>query len=254
LYKLELDPQKKYDSVCITQVSIPKSYYLIQANRNTFTLKEDSKEVEVAIPVGGYNAQTFATKLAALLCAASPNGLTYTVTAPKTTDAPSTGKYRYGVSSAGIEPSFIFGDDVYEQMGFGRGSTNTFSSYALTSVNVINMQLEDTLVIHSDLADNKQDDVIHTVYAGGTPDLSSIQHECDDIIANSRSLKSRSGNVYRFAISDEFGRPIDLNGRNCVFTLLIYEKDTTLQTLFSSFSSLLTTFLESFKPNNSSII
>lgn len=40
-YQLNIPKNKQYDYVCVLQAIIPKSYYLIQAGLNTFTLQEN---------------------------------------------------------------------------------------------------------------------------------------------------------------------------------------------------------------------
>lgn len=230
LIKVPLDVTKTYDSVCVLAASIPKSYYLIPQGRNTFTLQEEKKTATITVTPGNYSARTFATALTTLLNAASPNGLTYSITAPSSTSIPNNGKFVFTVGSGpGINPSFVFAEYLYEQMGFDPNSTNNFSSYSLTSTNVINMQLEDTLMLHSDIADNQQNNILQDIYCANVPDFGKIDYFCTDVEAQTRPLSTQNNNVYSFSLSDEDGNAIDTNGQNVVITLLVYKKDTLMR-------------------------
>ena len=75
---------------------IPKSYYLVQAGgvENIFQLAENGTAVTVTVPIGSYLLNAFRTTIGALLTAASPNLLTYTLTYP-VSSGPDTGKWTY---------------------------------------------------------------------------------------------------------------------------------------------------------------
>jgi hypothetical protein len=223
LYKLDLDTTKQYDSVCLLSASIPKSYYLIPDGRNTFTLDEGT-QATVTIPAGNYSARSFATKLTSLLNATSPTGLVYSVTI---SDSPSTGKFVFTASSG--NPSFIFGEFLYEQMGFDKNSTNTFSGSSLTSTNVINMQLEDTLAIHSDIVATNRNDILQTIYSNNSTDLSRITYECSDVQARSRIMKGNGNNAFSFSVTDEDGVEMNTNGLNVILEILVYKEDTSMR-------------------------
>jgi hypothetical protein len=62
----------KYNRVVVTECSIPKSYYMVQAGFNTFILREGASSVTVTITPGNYTLQAFNTNIAALINAASP--------------------------------------------------------------------------------------------------------------------------------------------------------------------------------------
>ena len=151
LYQFEMPADVKFDHVCVMQACIPKSYYLIKANE-TFTLTEDAKSVNISLPVGNYTRKSLASTVQGLLTSLSPNGYTYTVTYPTSSTVPDTGKYTYTVSNnSGVQPVFTFvtTNDLFDHMGFASGSTNNFVANTLTSTQVINLQKENTLYIHS---------------------------------------------------------------------------------------------------------
>src|SRR6185312_10323063 len=95
---VQIPQTQAFDSVVVLDVLIPKSYYLVQTNQNTFTLQEGSQQATVTIPVGNYNRNNFQSVLQTQLRAASPNGWVHSVTYPNTTTNPDTGKYTYTVT------------------------------------------------------------------------------------------------------------------------------------------------------------
>ena len=84
-YAINFPQDHDFDTVVCLNALIPKSYYLIQDGtfENIFQLQENTV-VTVTVPIGSYLLSAFRTTIGALLTAASPNGLTYTLTYPAT--------------------------------------------------------------------------------------------------------------------------------------------------------------------------
>jgi len=232
-YEIKLDATKSYDRVVVLQASVPKTYYLIQSGRNTFGLLEGEVKtpVTVTVPEGNYSASSFATVVGALLTLASPNSLTYTITPPTSVRATNTGKFTFTVRTAGggipsSTVSFVIGEYLFEQLGFDENMTVDFDvSGNLTSANVVNFQLEDTLFIHSDICNNSNDNILQELNASNTPDFGKIEYTAYYPPMWSRAMTSNSSNKYNFSITDEDGQLMNLNGRNLVLTLLVYKED-----------------------------
>lgn len=205
---------KGYTKCTVTQVKIPKSYYLITSSMY-FLLNEGGDDIEIKISPGNYSRTTFAAALATKLTELSPNTWTYTITFTK---SPDDGIFHY--TSDG-NPSFTFVENYgyYEQCGFDIG-TYTFSSNTLDSVNVVNMQLEDTLFIHSDLIQNEYDNILQEVYMSSNIDYSNIHYTPNFPYA--MKLKSKESNKFYFYLADENGNIIDLNGQNMVITIVLF--------------------------------
>lgn len=228
LYQFKIPSESKFDKVCVLQMVIPKSYYLVTANES-FTLAEDAKQVAVIMPVGNYTRKSFAATLQGVINSASPNGFTYTVTYPTLSTVPDTGKYTYTVTNnSGTQPVFIFdtSNDLWDHMGFGSGSTNSFATNILVSTQVINLQKENALYLHSDISNNGSDNILQEVFSNQSPDYSSIVFEQYNIEAYSKDLIGSSNNVFRFYLTDENDVAIDLNGQNFNLTLVMYRKNT----------------------------
>ncbi|GAM28172.1 hypothetical protein SAMD00019534_113480, partial [Acytostelium subglobosum LB1] len=91
------------------------------------------QEVVITIPVGNYSRLSLQDTIQTQLIQQSPNQLTYSITWP-TSKQPNT--------------------------GFNQDSINNFENGQLTSTNVIDLQIENILYIHSDLCSNGSDDVL----------------------------------------------------------------------------------------------
>src|SRR5665647_33367 len=179
----------KYTHVCVLDMAIPKSYYLIQAGFNTFTLVEGLIQTTISIPPGNYSRRSLQAVLITLLNAGSPNHWVYNVTYPNTATQADTGKFTFTVTGNSSQPSILCTINVFEVLGFNTNSTNVFVSNSLTSTNVIKLQLEDTLFLHSDLATSGHDDVLVSIHSDG-PDMSIMQYKCTDVQAYSKKLNT----------------------------------------------------------------
>lgn len=221
-YKIDLKDHD-VDSVSVLQANIPKSYYMVQANKNTFTLTEGVTSYTITIPPGNYTRSNFRTTVQNLM---NGNGsvFTYTVEIPLKTTA-DTGKYYYVVSANDSQPSFTFASDnnVYELMGFTPG-THTFVGDTLDSENVIKLHREDTIYIHSDIAGGSTNTMLQEVYADGS-DFDHIVFINRNPEMYSKSINSSHDGVYRFFITNEDGEILDLNGLNWTMTLVAYKKN-----------------------------
>lgn len=223
-YRIDTD-SKEFDHACVLQMSIPKSYYLVQDGYNTFTLIEDGLQETVLIPVGNYNRSTLRTQVQASLTTASAHGYTYAVSTPPSTSVDN-GKYTFTVSGNGfIQPQFAFTTFLNEQLGFDPETTYTFVANTLVSVNVMKIQLEDSLFLHSNMVSNGHDNVLQEVLAVENSDYSNIVYQCHDLEAYAKPIINNANNVYHFYLTDEDDVPIDLNGINLVFTLVLFKKE-----------------------------
>lgn len=105
-------------------------------------------------------------------------------------------------------------------------STNVFVNNVLYSTNVVKLSPEDQLFIHSDICNNKSDDILQDIYAGASSTYSSILFQCVDVEAYSKSFLNGGCNSYRFYLTDENGNVLDLNGQNMVITIVLYKKNS----------------------------
>jgi hypothetical protein len=230
--KLDLREHHDCDRVTVLQANIPKSYYLIQEGYNTFTLTELGVDYQVIITPGNYTRSNLKTNLKTFLNDASGNGWTYNVTFPSSSQV-DTGKYTYTVTgNSSNQPSFTFPStgNIYEVMGFNDASTNVFVGDTIVSTNVVKLQREDTIYIHSDMAGGSTNTLLQDVYAE-TPDFDHIIFKNREALLYSKPINSTYNNVYRFYLTTENGLPISLNGLNWSMTISIYKKENVIDEL-----------------------
>jgi hypothetical protein len=216
--KINLPKNNVFDRVVVSQVSIPKSFYMIPNGYNTFHLLEPNQTPQVVIiPCGNYTKSALLAQLIISLNTASLLHYVYSVTASLLT-----GLLTFGVNGI-LQPSFIFTTNVYEQLGFASNTTYTFTNGFLVSPNVIKLQLEDTLFILSDCS-NALSGVLQEVYCNSA-DFSNITFYQQNAELYSKHLICNQNNVFRFTITDENFRPINLNGLNMNMTLIFYKNN-----------------------------
>ena len=226
----------KYDSVCLVQASIPRSFYNVATNYNTFTLREPApllRTITITMPVGSYNKINFASVLATTLTAASlasGNGWTYAVSYPSTL-AGDTFKYTFSVSGNGVnQPSFILTTNMNRQLGYEENTTYAFVANSLVSVNCINLSYITRAFIKSNVCLNAQDGILEEILNYGSfPMLSLCYYQQLSFDLNTRSYNTSSINSWNFALVDSFDRLIDLNGIPWSFSLVFYKRNDTHQ-------------------------
>jgi hypothetical protein len=224
-YKINIDPDNKYDRVALLDCSIPKSYYLIQSGRNTFTLIEGINTITITLTAGNYTRLSLKTTLQTILNSSTMSSFIYTVTY---SSSPSydNGKFIFTVTNnSGTQPLFIFSDYLYEQLGFNKNSTNTFTTNVLNSTNVINLQLESTLFLHSDLCIDRGNDILHNIIVSGNSDYSNVVYFNNNVDIYSKKINHNNSNVYYFRLTNEDNELINLNGLNIVFTIMLYKSN-----------------------------
>ena len=221
-----------YDSVVLLAASIPKSWYNVPSNYNTFTLTEKGFSTTITINVGSYNKINFASKLSSLLTAGSVtlgNNWTYVVSYPAPTE-PDDFKYTFTVSgNAGFQPSFTFSTVSPErQMGFEQNTTYTFVANTLQSVNAINLAYVLRIFLKSNICDTATDGILAEFQnIGSYPSQSIVYYQETEIDVNTKVFNKGNTNSWNFSIVDSFDRIVDLNGIPFSFTLCFFQRSDT---------------------------
>jgi len=202
-FKLPITQEDEFDSCCVLQMQIPKSYYLVREGQNVFYLFENNAELIMRIPPGNYSRRSFQNTVQNLLNENSLNLFTYEVIYPDSKSA-DTGKFTFRVTMTPV-PADIklkFGNYLYEQFGFDANSENLFVNNqligTLVSKNVIKLQLEDTIYLRSDITQNKEgNNILQEVYcANGEPSYSNIYYSMVDLEANSKDMVESQNYIY----------------------------------------------------------
>jgi hypothetical protein len=223
VYKLDNFPSWA-THVCLVSASIPKTWYLINDNNNTFTLTEDGTDISVEITNGDYTKSSFANYLTAKLSSITQSSATYTVSKDSTSASPETGKYTFTTDQTSYTTSFTFGTEVYQQLGFEKNTTYTFTDGTLRSVNTINMNKENTVFLRTSLVNDFNDNILTGIYSDFNSTYSSIAYQVADVEYESRPIGNSKSNTYSFYLTDENGVPLDTNGINIVFTIVVFGK------------------------------
>ncbi len=233
----------KYDSVCLLQASIPKSWYNMPNNYNQFTLTEydnggvPEPPVTITIPIGNYNKINLASKLSSLLTAASalgPFAATYTVTNPLPTE-PDTFHFTFAITGgSGLGFAELTFDETspFRQLGFEPNSTNTFistiSGLVLESTNAINLAFILRAFIKTNMVQNSNDSILEEILSiGSYPTSSLVFYQQIDVHANTREFNQSSVNSWNFVLVDGFDQEIDLNGISWAFSVMFFTRNKT---------------------------
>lgn len=181
----------------------------------------------VTMTAGSYNKINLATNLATRLTAASGNGWTYSVTYPSASQ-PDTFKYTFSVTGNTGQPSLIFTDSMFRQLGFEENTTYAFSANSLVSVNCINLAYISRAFIKSNVCINAQDDVLEEILNYGSyPMLSLAYFQQVSFDLNTRNYNPGNTNSWLFSLVDSFDQEIDLNGVPWSFSLVFYKRNDT---------------------------
>lgn len=222
----------QFDTVCLTQASIPKSFYNVPSGYNTFTLEENLTSVTVTIPPGSYTRINLQSVLATLLTTASPNGLTYTISYPAST-SPDTFHYTFSVNSTVITCLLSFSSSSpFRQLGFESGATYAFTpgigSSTLESVNAINLSYILRAFIKTNLVADATDSILEELLNFGSfPANSVMSYQQYNFDMNSRAYNPNNRNSWNFVLQDAFGQEIDLNGISWAFSVVFYQRNKT---------------------------
>ncbi len=147
---IELVKGHKYDLSAITRLNLPKTYYTISNNNDSFVLDEILSSATVTIPHGNYNICNFPAVLQEELIAASPNSWNYRVVYNNITK-----KLEITVFGNSEQPIFDFSNTfIGQQMGWLEEPSDTFVADFLESKHTVNFQKTQFIAILSDIALN----------------------------------------------------------------------------------------------------
>jgi hypothetical protein len=230
-YKLDIDVNIKYDKVVVLNIAIPKSFYSVISGYNTFLFTENSIPHTITLPIGNYTRRSIALILTSLLNTAG--SYTYTITYENIATTEDTGKFTFTSSNTSNPISFTFTTGLYEQLGFDIGVYN-FTSGVLISSNAINVNIETTLFLHSNICSNSGDAILQNIITSGDSDFSMIVWNNNNISEYSKILTIAKSNVYSFKLLNEDGIVMDTNGLNIVICIMVY-KSNDIEDLIKSY-------------------
>lgn len=229
-YELKIPPGNRYSHACALHVSIPRSFYLVTPPNNTFTLVEGKTSTIITLPTGNYNVKNLIAVTSQLLSSSSQVGASYQLSYPSSSEVDTGLLTISGINVNAITELIFPNSPLADIFGFERASTNIFTidgiNGTLISTQIIDMQRETTLYIHSNLVSSDTDDILQEVFASSVPDYGRIVWQCTSEELSSKTLAAAStqSSIFRFTLTDEDGFPIDLNGQDMQITLCVYQK------------------------------
>lgn len=224
VYTLDIDQNQNFDRIAVLDATIPKSYYNIQANQNSFTMTDGFGSHTITLTVGNCSRASLRTHIQTLLN--NVGNYTYSVSVENIATTIDRGKFIFTVSgNSGYQPQFYFpSESISELIGFNKETTYSFVADTLSSANVINLSHEPTLFIHSDICDEKNSDILQNIPTSTAPPYSYVVWQNYAPETYSKKLRTNASNVFTFQITDENGLEVDLNGVNLVLTIMVYKE------------------------------
>ena len=221
----QVKPVNDYDSIVLLNASIPKSYYLVNNYSNTFQISESGYPTRTITLVNGNYSLTALRSALNTLIAAAGLQFTYVFSISQIT-----GKSTF--TSSGTGCALIFGaNSPWRILGFNKATYNiplVGSAYTVTSPNVVNLQLTNTIDIMSNVVDKG---ILSSVIPSQS-DFGAILFIERNAGLVSKQLISRQFNSIQIYLLDGItGQPIDLNGLDVQMTLVLYKKNNYFKTM-----------------------
>lgn len=245
-YKINISKQHDFDTVAISSIQIPKTFYTLQQGvvggdafyDNQFQLRESGGTVTITVPEGNYNIFNFPRVLKELLDANSPGGYEYIVTYPDRLTETDTGKFTFTVrNNAGDQPDFhMYDNRIREMMGLrcydinGNPDWCAFTSDTLTSEFQVNMQWTNYITIKSNIChnagnDNNDNAILAVIPVATVPDGSMINYTLVNLEEESKQLANAGSNEFSFSIYDDHNRLLDLRGSDWMIKLFLFKQN-----------------------------
>ena len=223
--------QSNYNSVALVQASIPRTFYNIPNNYNKFTLEENGSFIEIELPIGSYNKSNLLNTIQTYLNNFSPNGFTYTVSYSPT-NLGDTFHYTFTVSeNSGIQPSFIFTDSLFRQLGFNINESYSFVDNVLESSNCIDLSYINRCKIKTDMIQSNDGTLELILNYGSYQMLSFCYFQQNNYDLNTRAFNQNNKTSWNFSLLDEYNQLIDLNGIPFSFSVVFYERNNSHELL-----------------------
>lgn len=213
----------KINYVSITNISIPKSFYQIENGYNNFNLYENDVLINIILPPGNYSKPQLLSYLSSQMTLQSLNNVVYEIVDEQTLY--DTGKIKINCNQPLVIKKLLFSqNDIYQFLGFNYDKLYIFSN-SIISENIINLNSEDVLLLHSNICSSNNNDqlvgsdVLCSIYTSGQKNYSYIIKSYDMIFNMKPFIKN---NGFSFYLTNEYNQNINLNGIDFNFVLNIF--------------------------------
>jgi len=217
---LPIDWSVNYEYVCVSSVSIPKTYYALPQDAK-MTITVDTVPTTETIPAGNYNPRSLKNKILEKFSL-----LTMTIDYPNAATQTDTNKYTItftGATQASIQCSSIY---LAHMLGISAADLTVEgvvdgSDIVWTSPICLDFQSHNAILIKSTMTENSQS-ILQEVFTNGNPYNTNIVWQCNDLLINAKPLKKVRGNLYDFELVDEENQTMNLNSATFVMTLCVF--------------------------------
>lgn len=211
-----------YNRIGLANITIPKTWYLMDDAHNTFTITE-LVDRTITIPVGNYSFRSLGNSIQTLLNTGGI-GWVYTVSANTLI-----GKFVITVTGNGATQPIITISTLRLRNILGFDNTaNTFVTNSLTSSKVVNLQLANNCLVICSMS-GATNNVLANIISGGE-DFSLITYLNPNLAMLSKPLINGDSNIVYFRIVDfrnNLFEPLDLNGATIILTLVFWKYNDT---------------------------
>jgi hypothetical protein len=231
-YTLELDQSKNYTDIVLLSASIPKSSYTINAKNNTLIVIEEGISRILTLRVGNFNRSSLRNILSQEL---NDSTYDYTISYDNPSRSGDDGKYTFVCLTPGINPTFVF-TGLWEELGFVRDESYTFTDSILKSVHVSNFRSNAAYYISSSAVSNRRNDILAQIVSTGTDDYNYITYTNYTPHELSKTFSGVKSNSYTFTVLDEdFLEISSLNGLNIVLCVMVFIRKPDVDPLIKAY-------------------
>ncbi len=223
-YNIEHDV-KDCDRIVLASGAFARSSYTIPEDQNFFTLQEGLQTEPVIVTPGLYTRRTFMPTIVTALNAASPNDWVYACSYSALTN-----RWTFTVTgNGGVQPSFIFDEFLYEEMGFLHDTTNAFVANSITSAAMVNFGSSARIYVYCDMCRNPTRSDVNLLQAieMTSEQLAYERYQCPNLQQYSRPSVQGSNGFCRFWFTTHRGVPYQFNGKSVLFSIRLFRSKKT---------------------------
>lgn len=209
----------KYEKISLVNISLPKTYYLINNTSNILIINENGNDYYITIQNGNYSLLSLCAYLN-IPSNLSNYGVSYSY---NFTPNIQTGKILITVSNnMSQDVIFKFGHDENMALILGFDEINYTFNNSLLSPNICNFELTNSISLCCDIVENQ-------ILFNFTPNVLAynyINFQNNNIEMTSKKINKVFNNTINFYLIDNISnKNIDLNGINYAFTIILFTND-----------------------------
>lgn len=216
-YQFDLRDSDKFTHISVTNVNLPKSWYVVRDPLNMFQLQENGSIVTITFPEGNYDQFDLFTMFQTLLNNNSPNGYHYTVLEVNTTSigqnpVPDILKIQVSNNAPPLTTiNFIFDNisSIDLLLGYIEGINPQVAGGTTIAPNVYNLNFESAVYLISDAVESDYSDTNFSNATLATINVADVLYgsyatQDYDILTNRKKF-SNKGKIFNFQLTTDNG-------------------------------------------------